>query len=158
MSPQRRDVLDRLVGRAVLAETDRVVGPDVDDRQPHQRRQPDRTAHVVAEGQERAAVRAGPAVRLDPVHDRAHGVLADAEVQHPAVRAAREGLGLPVGGQEAGLALRGGVVRLGQVGRAAPQLGHLRRDRVDHLAGRGAGRDALGIGGPARQRRPPSRG
>ena len=31
---QRREVLDRLVGRAVLAEADRVVGPDVGDRQP----------------------------------------------------------------------------------------------------------------------------
>ena len=33
---------------------------------------------------------------LDPVHDRAHGVLADAEVQHPAVRVAGEHLALPV--------------------------------------------------------------
>ena len=29
---QRGEVLDRLVGRAVLAEADRVVGPDVGDR------------------------------------------------------------------------------------------------------------------------------
>ena len=39
---QRGEVLDRLVGRAVLAEADRVVGPDVGDRQLHERRQPDR--------------------------------------------------------------------------------------------------------------------
>jgi hypothetical protein len=31
---QRGEVLDRLVGRAVLAEADGVVGPDVGDRQP----------------------------------------------------------------------------------------------------------------------------
>ena len=69
---QRGEVLDRLVGRAVLAEADRVVGPHVGDRQLHQRRQPDRGAHVVGEDQERAAVDAGAAVQRDAVHDRAH--------------------------------------------------------------------------------------
>jgi hypothetical protein len=39
---QRGQVLDRLVRRAVLAEADRVVRPHVDDRQLHQRGQPDR--------------------------------------------------------------------------------------------------------------------
>ena len=57
--PQRRVVLDRLVGRAVLAEAHRVVGPDVDDRQAGQRREADGSAHVVAEGQERGDVRDG---------------------------------------------------------------------------------------------------
>ncbi len=82
---QRGEVLDRLVGRAVLAEADRVVGPDVGDRELHERGEPDRRAHVVGEHQEGAAVDAGAAVQGDAVHDRAHGVLADAEVQHPAV-------------------------------------------------------------------------
>ena len=54
----------------------------------HQRGQPHRPAHVVAEHQERAAVRAGGAVQRDPVEDRAHRVLADAEVQGAAVRVA----------------------------------------------------------------------
>ena len=40
--PQRRQLLDRLVGRAVLAEADRVVRPRVDDVGPRQRGQPDR--------------------------------------------------------------------------------------------------------------------
>ena len=40
--PQRRVVLDRLVGRAVLAEPDRVVGPDVDHVEAAERREPDR--------------------------------------------------------------------------------------------------------------------
>ena len=52
---QGRVMLDGLVGRAVLAEPDRVVGPDVDDVDAGQRRQADRPAHVVAEGQERRA-------------------------------------------------------------------------------------------------------
>src|SRR3712207_7675247 len=42
---QGRQMLDRLVGRAVLAEADRVVRPDVGDRQLHQRREADRRAH-----------------------------------------------------------------------------------------------------------------
>ena len=132
--PQRPQVLDRLVGRAVLAEADRVVRPDVGDRLLHQRRQPHGPAHVVAELQERAAVDAGAAVHGDAVQDRAHAVLADAEVQRPAVRVARPHLGLAVGGEEGRLALHRGEVGLGQVGRAAPQLRQHRRERGQHLA------------------------
>ena len=55
--PQGGVVLDRLVGRPVLAEADRVVGPDVDDVQPGQRAEPDGAAHVVAERQERRVSR-----------------------------------------------------------------------------------------------------
>ena len=65
--PERGVVLDRLVGRPVLAEPDRIVGPDVDDVQTGERSEPDRAAHVVAEGQERRAVRDEPAVIGDPV-------------------------------------------------------------------------------------------
>ena len=86
---QRRVVLDRLVGRAVLAEPDGVVRPDVDDVQPGQRREADRAAHVVAEGQERGAVRDEAAVIGDAVGDAAHGVLADAEPEVPARRRRR---------------------------------------------------------------------
>ena len=52
-------MLDRFVRRPVLAEPDGVVGPDVGHRQPGQRREANRTAHVVAEVQERARVRDG---------------------------------------------------------------------------------------------------
>ena len=41
------------------------------------------------------------------------------------------------------------LVRLGEVGRAAPQLGEHAAERVEHLAARGAGRDAR-----CRRRRP----
>ena len=154
--PQRGEVLDRLVGRAVLAQPDRVVRPDVGDRQLHERGQPDRAAHVVGEGEERAAVDAGAAVQRDAVHDRAHGVLADAEVQGAAVGPAAPHLGLPVGRQERRFALDRGVVALGQVGRAAPQLGQHRVERGEHLAGGLAGGDALRVGVPGGQLRPPS--
>ena len=41
---QAGELLDRLVGRAVLAEADRVMGEDVDHRQLHQGGEPDRRA------------------------------------------------------------------------------------------------------------------
>ena len=53
--PQRRELLDRLVGRAVFADADRVVREDVDDRDFHQGRQADRHPAVVAEDQEAGA-------------------------------------------------------------------------------------------------------
>ena len=142
---QRREVLDRLVGRAVLTEADGVVRPHVGHRQLHQRGEPDGRPHVVAEHQEGAAVRAGQALQRDAVQDRAHRVLADAEVQRAAERAALPVLGLPVGRDERGLARHGRVVALGQVGRAAPQLGQDVGERGQHLAGRGAGRHALRV-------------
>ena len=57
-----------------------------------------------------------------------------------------------LGRDERRLALHRGVVALGQVGRAAPQLGQHRRERVEHLAGGLAGGHALGVGREARQR------
>src|SRR5699024_7236757 len=67
---QGGQLLDRLVSRAVLAETDGVVRPHVERRDVHQRRQADRRAHVVGEDEERATVRAGAAVQGDAVEDR----------------------------------------------------------------------------------------
>ena len=78
---QRGQLLHRLVGGPVLAERDAVVGEHVHDVQPHQRGQPDRRTHVVGENQERRAVRNDSAVRRHAVDDRAHRVLAHAEVQ-----------------------------------------------------------------------------
>ena len=77
---QRRQVLDRLVGRAVFAEADRVVGHDVDDALAHQRRQADRGPAVVGEHEEGAAIGNEAAVQRDAVHGRRHAVLADAVV------------------------------------------------------------------------------
>ena len=79
--PERGQVLDRLVGRAVLAHPDRVVRPEVDRVCPRHRGQADRRAHVVAEGEEGATNRQDPAVRRHPGHRRTHGVLADAVVE-----------------------------------------------------------------------------
>ena len=83
--PQRGEVLDRLVGGAVLAEPDRVVGPHVGHRQLHQGAPagPRRACSRRRSG--RCRRRRGCRRERDAVHDRAHGVLADAEVQDPAL-------------------------------------------------------------------------
>ena len=91
--------------------------------------------HVVGELQERAAVRAGRAVQHDAGQDRAHRVLADAEVQGAAVRVGGPVLRRDRRRPERIRALDRGVVAARQVGRAAPQLGQHRRRRVQHLAG-----------------------
>ena len=141
----RRDgeLLDGLVGGAVLAQADRVVRPDVQRRHAHEGAEPDRGALVVGEDQERAGERPGPPVQGDAVHDRGGGVLADAEVQHPAVGVALPRRGGPGRRDERGRALDRGVVRLGEVRGAAPEFGHDRADRVQDLPGRGPGGDVL---------------
>ena len=141
--PQRRELLDRLVGRAVFADADRVVREDVDDRDLHERRQADRHPAVVAEDQEAGAERP----HLDQrhaVHDGPHGVLADAEVEVAAAVAA----GLEIAGPFEGHV---GLGRRGQVGGAADQPGDVLGDRVEHLARRGARGQPLGVGGEDRQ-------
>src|SRR5699024_723042 len=122
--PVGGQVLDRLVGGAVLAQADRVVRPHVGGRDLHQRGETDRAAHVVRELEEGASVGTGQPVQGDAGEDRAHAVLADAEVQRAAELVTGELGGAVLLGQEGGLALHRGVVRAGQVGAAAPQLGH----------------------------------
>jgi hypothetical protein len=138
---ERREVLDRLVGGTVLAEGDGVVRPDEDARNVHERRETNRGAHVVGELEEGPAVRAGLAVERDAVEDRRHGVLANTEVQHAAVRRTAPVVRRPFGRDERLGAVDRRVVRTGQVGGTAPELGELRREGVDDLAARGAGRD-----------------
>ena len=63
--PQGGQLLDRLVGRAVLAQADAVVGEDEDHVDAHEGGQADGRAHVVGEDEEGGAVgdrrrRAGP--------------------------------------------------------------------------------------------------
>src|SRR3546814_8614133 len=77
---QRRQVLDRLVRRAVLAQADRVVRVDVDRMRAHQRAHAHRVARVVAEHQERRVVWNEAAVQRQAVADRGHRELAYAEV------------------------------------------------------------------------------
>ena len=143
---QRRVVLDRLMRRPVLAEPDGVVRPHPQRREPRQRRQPHRRPHVVGEDEERRAVRLHhPAVQRDPVHDRAHRVLADAERDVAA--------GVRRGEDAAALELR--LRRLDEIRGAAD---HRRRevlDRVHHL-GAGVARGDVLAGGEVGQRVDPA--
>jgi hypothetical protein len=54
--PQRRELLDRLMGRAVLAEANRIVGHDENRPDLHEGRESDGRAAVIREAQEGAAV------------------------------------------------------------------------------------------------------
>ena len=83
---QRGQVLDRLVGRAVFAQADRVVGVDVDRARVHQRAHAHRVAGVVAEHQEGGVVRDEAAVQGQAVADRGHAELAHAVVDVVGVR------------------------------------------------------------------------
>jgi hypothetical protein len=74
-------LLYRLVGRAILAQRDAVVGEHMDGVQAHQCGQPHRRAHVVGEDQEGGGERNEPAVCGHAVGDRPHRVLAHAEMQ-----------------------------------------------------------------------------
>ena len=110
---QRRQMLDRLVGRAVLAETDRIVRHHEDRADLHHRRQADGRAAIVREAQERAAIGDQPAMQRDAVHRRRHAVLAHAVMHIGAVVFA---------GPDLDPALGLGVVRRRQIGRTAQQL------------------------------------
>mmetsp|Transcript_6189 Transcript_6189/g.24949 ORF Transcript_6189/g.24949 Transcript_6189/m.24949 type:complete len:367 (-) Transcript_6189:960-2060(-) len=113
---QAGDMLDGLVGRAVLTQADGVVRHHVDDALLHQRGHADGVAAVIAEGQEGAAVRNEAAVQRQPVHDRCHAELANAVVD--VAPAARAGTHCAAAGEV-------GQVRSREVGAAAEHLGDL---------------------------------
>ena len=146
---ERGELLDRLVGRPVLADADRVVREDVHDGDLHQRREPDRPSRVVGEDQEARPVRAQLRQR-HAVRDRGRRVLADPEVEVASAAA----LGLEVArAVERQVRLR----RRRQVGRAADDPRHCLRDGVEHPARRVAARETLLVGGERRQRALPAR-
>ena len=121
---QMRELLDRLVRRAVLAQPDRIVGEHDDRRQVHDRRQPHRPLHVVGEVEEGGAERA-QAVQVEPVHHRAHAVLAHAVVDVARVEVVAADRAAVVDQRE-----RRGL----QVRRAADQVRHPGGRPLDHLA------------------------
>lgn len=131
------------MGGAVFADTDGVVGEHVDHTQFTQGRQAHGTAHVIGEHQEGAAIGDQAAVVIgDAVEDGGHRVLAHTEVQVALLRAA----GL-IG---AGLSLDVRVVGVGEVSRAADQLGQVGAQSTQADLGVLAGGQATvsrGVGG-----------
>ena len=85
---QRDELLDRLMRRSILAVAHGVMGEDEDGRQLHEGGEPNGRPGIVAEDEEGRAE--GPQLgQRQAVHDRRHGVLADAEMEIAAAGAAR---------------------------------------------------------------------
>ena len=78
--PADRQMLDRLVGRPILAQPDAVVGHHEHRRYPHQRRQPHRRAGIVGKAHEGAAIGPRAAMQRHAVHRRRHPMFADAKI------------------------------------------------------------------------------
>lgn len=138
--------LDRLVGRAVLTQTNGVVGGDPDNADLRQGRQTDGTGSVRDEVQESTTVGDQGAVGSQTVHDGTHTVLTDtvAEVTARVVaQASRRGL-------EVNGALPPGQVGASQIGRATNELRDglldLAEDNLRQLA-RGNGSVGGGVDG-----------
>ena len=127
-------MLDRLMGGAVLAHADGVVGHHEHHPQPHQGGQADRGAAVVAEHHEGAAIGNDAAMQGHAVHRRGHAMLADAVAHIASGEIARRDV-LEI--------LGAGVVRGRQVGAAADGVAELGVDDLQrllaHLAGAGVG-------------------
>jgi hypothetical protein len=142
-------MFDGLVRRAVFAQADGVVCEDVDHALVHERRQTDGGATVVGEDEEGAPVRDDPAVQGHAIHDRAHRVLAHAEVHVASLIAA---------GRESADVFQHRQVRATEVGRAADEFGDLRRQRIEHDARGVAAGDVPVLGGEGRERLLPAGG
>ena len=125
-------MLDRLVGRAIFADADRIVRQDVEHRLMHDAGQPHAAPHVVGKDEEGRRVRS-QARQRQAVDDSGHGVFANAEVQVASRVAAGQKLARTVEGQRR-------LIAGGQIGRTADHQGNVRGDRIEHLAAGVAGR------------------
>ena len=123
-------MLNRLVGRAVFAKTDGIVGHDINNTLFHQRGQTDGRATVVSEGQEGSAVRDAAAMDGEAVHNRAHGKFAHAVMDVLAFIAICSG--------DCFRAFNLGIVRWCQVSRAPNKLRQLRHQSFKGFARGGA--------------------
>ena len=125
-----RELLDGLMSRAILTDSNRVVSEDVNHRNLHQGAQAERSPHVVDEDEESGAERTH-FHQAHSVQDRAHGVLPDSEMEiAPGVILGRK----VAGACEGKPGLRGGR----QIGGPADQprnvLGHCVQHRRRGLA------------------------
>ena len=78
---EARQVLNRLMGRSVLADDDAVMREHEDDVGLHEGREANSGPKVIGEHEERGSVRQHTAVKCHPVDESPHGVLADAEME-----------------------------------------------------------------------------
>ncbi len=122
------------MGRSVFTDTDRVVAPDKQHLRLGQRRETNCGSHVVGEHEEGTDDGDRSAVQRHPVCDRAHRVLAHAEIDLPAAR---------VSGGEHAVILdhRAGVP--GEVGTAAGEARHEFEHGLERCTRRLSGGDAV---------------
>ncbi len=146
---QGRKLLDGLMRRPVLAEPDGVVRVDEDHALLHDGRETHRRTHVVREDQERPTERNEPAVQRHAVHDRAHAVLANAEV-HVAL--------VVIAGREILPRLHGRAIGRREVRGAANELRHHTDERIEHGIGRRSARNGPVLRGEIRDDLLPSGG
>src|SRR2546423_1902214 len=130
------------MGRAILAEPDRIMCVNVDDVPAHDARQSDWRPHVVGEDEKSRAVRYDAAGQRHSIHDGSHSVLANPKMEIAT--------GITLGG-EAGLALDDRVRRASEIGGAADQLRDLAGDSVDYDA-RGSATRHISIFGRKRRK------
>ena len=120
-----RLMLHGLMRRTVLAHAERVVRPDVDHMQAHQRREAHGGLHIIGEDEERAADGDHAAVQRHAVRNAGHRQLRDARLEEfPTEIALRERLGL--------LQVTVGLVRIRQVGRSHDHVVDLLGEDAQH--------------------------
>lgn len=134
--------LDRLVGRSVLTETDRVVGGDLDDSEVGKSGKSDGTGGVGDKVEESGAEGDDTSVGGETVADGGHTVLSDTESEVSSGVATEAGGGvLEVLGS-----LPSGQVGTGQVGGTTDELGENLGELGDGGLGKLSGSDS-GVGG-----------
>ena len=84
---QARRMFNRLMGRAIFAHTNGIVGKNVDDSDFHQRGHPDGIPAVITKRQKGPAVRNESAVQSDSIERGCH-----AKFTHPVVHITAPGL------------------------------------------------------------------
>jgi hypothetical protein len=72
-------MFDRLVGRTIFANANRVVCPDENGFSTTQRGQPNGTSHVVTENQKCPTYRQGTTVKGQAIADGSHGMLSNSK-------------------------------------------------------------------------------
>ena len=121
---QRRQMLDGLMGRPILAQADGIMGHHIDDPLAHQCGEADRRPAIIGEDEEGPAIGDEAAMERDAVHRRGHAMLAHAIIDIAA--------GI-IGRAHRRHVLGLGIVRAGEIGRAADELGQHRHQPLQHV-------------------------
>src|SRR5665213_1273574 len=109
--------------RTVFTQPDRIMCIYVDDMLLHHACESHRRTHIIAEDQECCAVRDDSAVKRHSVHDTAHAVFADAEMEVAAIVMPR---------LEAVSSLHNRVSRWREISGAANQFRYFLSNCIDH--------------------------